>query len=77
MTQKLECSFQVCYESARQQSEIERGVRKRALDYLVTDARPVTFIDETHEHKQVSRRRKFWGVINSRSVAIKDGLIMR
>ena len=62
---KLQCSLQVCYESAKQRDEVERRRYKVALRSLVTDPEQVIVIDETHKDKRASRRRRAWGERNS------------
>ena len=72
LTEKLDYSLQVCYESAIQQNENEQALYQTALDCLVSDANQLVYVDETHKDKQASRRRKAWGQRNSSSgVAVK------
>ena len=71
LSEKLNYSMQICYESAAQWNEIERALYKTALDCLISNVNQVVFIDETHKDKNASRRRKAWGKRNSGGIALK------
>ena len=63
-------SLQVFYESAIQRDELERIIHKEGLRVLVNDVVELVFVDETHKDRNSSRRRRVWGVRNSRGMAM-------
>jgi len=64
-------SLQVYSEIAIQRNEVERVRYKEALNTLVTDPGQVVFIDETHKDRNSSRRRRGWGIRNSRGLTMR------
>jgi len=71
ITEKLNYSMQICYESAAQKNEAERWLYKSALECLVSDAYQLIFVDETHKDRNSSRRRKAWGRRKSGGIALR------
>ena len=71
LSEKINYSMQICYESAAQRNENDRGMYKNALECLVSNPDQVIFVDETHKDKNASRRRKAWGPRNSGGIALR------